>query len=219
MKKLMFLLFISTPLLNLQAQNTAGFKIGYNTATAVKPNSYGDISRINGIQLGVFGKLDLYKRFFIRGNVAYNQKGNQFSDMYYIMDGGRSTTIRLNYLEASVDLGYSIKLPGKHQILAGVGPYLAYGLSGSEKGTMGTIAGPFPVNRDVSFTNSSYYDGTRLPVKPMDAGLNVNVGYQYKKYGLLLNYSIGLVNRANPSGTMGESRNRVFSFMATYSLR
>ncbi len=201
------------------AQNGFGIRVAYNKSTATKPVDYADIKAIDRFQVGVFGKLDLLKHFFVRGNLIYNQKGNYYYDMYFTPDAGKATHTRLNYLEASADLGYAIKLTGKHKILVAAGPYLAYGLNGTEKGKMGTIAGLFPIDRKVEFTNSDYYDGKKLTVKPIDAGLNLNVGYQYRKYGLFFNYGLGLTNRQNEGNTSNTSYNRVASVGVSYSIR
>ena len=219
MKRIFFILpalFFYTEII---AQNSFGLKLAYNSATATKPVKYADTKSIDRFQLGIFGKLDVYKHFFLRGIITYNQKGNFYSDMYYIADGGKSVTVKLNYLEASVDLGYSIKLIGKHKILVGAGPYLAYGLNGTEKGIGESLMGPIAIDRKVKFTNSDYYDGTKMTVQPIDAGLNLNVGYQYRKYGIFFNYGFGLTNRQNEGTSMNKSYNRVASVGVSYNIK
>jgi hypothetical protein len=202
----------------MHAQSTFGLKVAYNRTTATSPVNYADTKGIDRIQLGIFGKLNLYKHFFVRGNITYNQKGNYYSDLYYMADAGKSVSIKLNYLEASADLGYTLKLIGKHKILAGVGPYLAYGLNGTEKGKMETIAGMRDFNRKVKFTNSDFNDGTKLQIKPIDFGLNFNIAYQYRKYGLFFNYGLGLTNRENMAYSYN-SYNRVASVGFSYSFK
>jgi len=134
------------------------------------------------------------------------------------VDAGKKVDVKLNYIEASVDLGYSIKLIGKHKILLGAGPFLAYGLNGTEKGTGETLMGPIVIDRKVDFTNSDHYNGTKLNIKPIDFGLNFNVGYQFRKYGIFANYGLGLTNREK-FGNNYKSYNRVTSFGVSYSFK
>jgi hypothetical protein len=106
----------------------------------------------------------------------------------------------------------------KQRIHLGAGPYLAYGLNGTEKETGETLIGPVVVDRKVKFTNSDYNDGAKLQIKPIDFGLNFNIGYQFRKYGLFFNYGLGLTNREN-LGDSYKSYNRVASVGVSYSFR
>lgn len=212
-------LFCSILLSDTNAQNTLGVRAAYNKTTAVKHAGYADYKPIDRLQVGVFGKFDLYKRFFVRANVMYNQKGSDYSDIHYFADAGRVTRIKLNYLEVAADLGYSIKLIGRHKILVSAGPYLAYGLNGTEKGYGESLMGSIVYNRKVDFTHTDYYDGKSLTVEPVDAGLNINVGYQYRKYGLFFNYGLGLSNTHNEGTDLNKSYNRVASVGVSYSIR
>lgn len=218
MKKMIFLLMGCILFTKIFSQNTFGVRIAYNNTTATKPADNYDIASLNRFQAGVFGKFSVYKNFFVKGNLIYNQKGNFYDDNNRIVDAGKTVDVKLNYLEASVDLGYSIKLVGKHRILIGAGPYLAYGLNGTEKGMGETLMGPIVIDRKVEFTNSDYNDGTKLRIKPTDFGFNFNVGYQFRKYGLFFNYGLGLANREN-LGDGYKSYNRVASVGVSYSLK
>lgn len=220
MKKIFFLLSGFIFLAETQAQNTFGVRIAYNNTTTSKPGSFAYITDINRFQAGVFGKLSVYKKFFVKGTLLYNQKGNIYDDDNYIADAGKRVTIKLNYIETSVDIGYAVKLIGKHQIILGTGPYLAYGLNGTEKGYGESLMGYYTINRKVDFTNADYTDGKKLLIKPIDFGLNFNVGYQFRKFGIFFNYGLGLTNRQTPEYTdTYKTYNRIVSAGASYSFK
>lgn len=220
MKNIIPLLLAFIFFTEIQAQNTFGINVAYNKTSTNKPGDFADIAGINRFQLGVFGKLSVYKNFFVKGSLLYNQKGNIYDDDNYIADAGKRVSIKLNYMEAAVDLGYSIRLIGKHRVLVGAGPYLAYGLNGTEKGIGETIMGPLVIDRKVEFTNADYSDGKKLLVKPIDVGLNFNIGYQYRKYGAFFNYGLGLTNRQNAELSYTyKTYNRVASVGVSYSFK
>jgi hypothetical protein len=214
-KKIFFIplfLFFCTA---INAQNSFGVRVAYNNTTVSNPSGNARIRDLNRFQAGAFGQLTIYKEFFLKGNLIYNQKGNFYDDTHVIADAGKSVTMKLNYIETSIDIGYTIKLIEKQRIQMALGPYLAFGLNGTEKGYGETIAGPFNINRKVVFNNTKDYNGTNLQMKPLEAGLNFNVGYQYLKYGAFINYGLGLTNRDK----WGEFFNRVASVGVSYSFK
>lgn len=215
MKKLFFVLAGCISCTQIQAQITSGLRVAYNHANAANPAENIRLASLNRFQFGVFGKFSMYKNFFLKGSLIYNQKGNFYDDNNMIADAGKRVTVKLDYIEASVDIGYAVRLTGKHHIHLAAGPYLAYGINGTEKGNGETLMGPIVINRKVAFTNSKYYDGTKLQIKPIDAGLNFNVGYQFRKYGLFFNYGLGLTNR----DIWSKSFNRVASVGVSYNFK
>jgi hypothetical protein len=215
MKKIVF---ISTFLFfcsEVEAQNSYGVRVAYNTTNATKASEYIITANLNRFQFGVYGKLTMCKKFFLKGNLIYNQKGNIYNDFASYADAGKKVTIKLNYIETSVDLGYTFNLTKKQTIQLAAGPYLAYGLNGTEKGYGETIAGPVKIDNKVVFNNTKDYNGTNLQIKPIDAGLNFNVAYQYRKYGVFISYGLGLTNREK----WGKSFNRVASIGVSYSFK
>lgn len=218
MKKIFFLLAGFIFFSQIHAQSTLGVRVAYNNTTATKPVEYAHVKNIERFQVGIFGRLSVYKNIFLKGSLLYNQKGNIYDDDAYIADAGKRVTVKLNYLEASVDMGYAFKLIGKHKILVGVGPYLGYGISGTEKGSGESLLGQIIIDKKAEFTNSDYTDGTTLRIKPLDFGFNFNVGYQFRKYGVFFNYGLGLANREN-LGDGYKSYNRVASVGVSYSFK
>lgn len=201
---------------NTRAQNSFGVKLAYNNTTVTKPSgNSAKISDLNRFQAGIYGQRNIFRKFFLKGSLIYNQKGNFYDDTHVIADGGKSVTIKLNYVETSMDIGYIVKLKGKQSVHAALGPYLAFGVNGTEKGYAETIAGPFNINNKIVFNNTKDYNGTNLQMKPIEAGLNFNVGYQYSKYGVFINYGLGLTN----SDKWNKFFNRVASVGINYSFR
>ena len=175
-----------------KAQNSFGVRLAYNNTTVNKLSGNIKISDLNRFQAGIYGQRNFFKQFFLKGSLIYNQKGNFYDDTHVIADGGKSVTLKLNYIESSIDIGYIIKLKGKQSIRTAMGPYLAFGLNGTEKGYGETIAGPYNIDNKVVFNNTKDYNGKNMQMKPMEVGLNFNVAYQYRKYGVFINYGLGL---------------------------
>jgi hypothetical protein len=192
--------------------STFGIRMAYNNTTVTKISASSKISNLNRLQIGVFAKCYLLKNWFLKGNLIYNQKGNFYTDFAYLADAGKQVTIKLNYIEASLDFGYTIKIKQKQNIYTAIGTYLAYGLNGTEKGFGESLLGPIKIDKKVVFTNSKHNNGTYLQINPVDFGLNFNIDYQYGRYGLYINYGLGLTKLEDEF----HSKNRVVSVGVSY---
>jgi hypothetical protein len=200
---------------DISAQNSFGIRVAYNNTTATKASENIKTNSLNRFQVGVFGKRYVLNNWFVKANFIYNQKGNFYDDNPAIADAGKTVTIKLNYIETSIDLGYTVKITGRQRVDVAAGPYFAYGINGTEKGYGETLLGPIVIDRKVDFTNSQTKEGTDLRIKPVDVGLNFNIAYQYRKYGMVVNYGLGLTNRE----VWGKSFNRVTSIGISYSFK
>jgi len=199
----------------IHEQNSVGIRVAYNNARATNTSEYVMISSLNRFQIGAFLAFYLSKNWFLKTDLLYNQKGNFYDDDYAIADGGKKVSIRLNYIEASVEAGYAVTIRDVHRIEISAGPWLAYGINGTEKGFTETLYGYMAVDKKIDFVNSRSQDGTNLKIKPIDFGLNFNVAYEYRKYGMFINYGLGLTNREN----WGEAFNRVASIGVSYRFK
>jgi len=199
----------------IHEQNSFGIRMAYNNTRATNISEIAKVSSLNRFQIGVFHTFYLPKNWFLKTDLIYNQKGNFYNDDDPIADGGKKVSIRLNYIEASIEAGYGIKIRGVHSIRIGFGPYLAYGINGTEKGSAETLYGRIGIDKKIEIVNTQTKEGTNLKIKPVDAGLNFIIAYQYQKYGMFVNYGLGLVNREN----WGEALNRVASVGVSYSFR
>jgi hypothetical protein len=216
MKRISLILFIFANVnISLFAQKSYGIKIAVNNTNATNQTSLSKHKSLSRLQFGVYGTYSIKSNWFFSGEVIYNQKGNIYDDTYSIADAGKIVNIKLNYLEACVAAGYSFKLKNNQKIKLAIGPYLGYGINGTEKGFAQSIAGPIKVDKKIDFVNSQSKEGTNLKIKPVDVGLNFNLGYMYKKYGVFMSYGLGLANREN----FGKALNRVFSIGLNYNLK
>lgn len=195
------------------AQNSFGVTAAYNNTNATEYSDYFKNSSLNRVQLGFYGKRYFLKNWFIKGNIIYNQKGNFYDDTYGIADAGKSVSIRLNYVETALNAGYTIIIKEQQHIHLGVGPYMGYGINGTEKGYAVSIFGAVKINKKIDFVNSQTKEGSNQKIKPLDFGINFNLEYQYKRYGVFINYGLGLANREN----FGKSFNKVTSVGLSYS--
>jgi hypothetical protein len=194
--------------------NSLGIRVAYNNTRATKAYDYVKIASLNRFQIGIFRVQYLSRNLVLKTSLVYNQKGNFHNDDDAIADGGKKVDIKLNYLEASVEGGYVARIRGNHSIQVAIGPYLAYGVSGTEKGFAETLIGRNKVDQKIEFVNTQSA-GTITKMKPIDAGLNFSIAYGYKKYAVFMNYELGLTNREN----WGEAFNRVASVGVSYSFR
>lgn len=194
-------------------QNSFGGRIGYNNTNATETSQLVTTSSLNRFQAGIFAKLYVHNNWYLKGNFIYNQKGNFHNETNHIADDGKKVTIRLNYLEVSIDAGYTIKVNAKQSIHIGSGPYLAYGINGTEKGNKTSLSWPLQIDKKIDFVNRGTQGGTNMEIKQIDVGVNFNIQYQYKNYGLFINYGLGLVNRE----TYGRSFNRVATVGLSYN--
>lgn len=197
------------------AQNSWGVRVAANSTNIGGEPEYVVTRSLLRFQAGAFAKRYLHKNWYAKVNLLYNQKGNFHDDTHYIADGGKKVDIKLNYAEVSIDAGYSFRIKNNWNVHAALGPYLAYGINGSETGESGSIYGPgiLKIDRRVDFISGYPKGGNDLELKQWDAGANFNVELQFKDYGLFVNYGMGLANREN----FGKSFNRVLSVGLSYS--
>jgi Outer membrane protein beta-barrel domain len=192
-----------------------GILLGYNNTTVTKTSENDKIKNLNRFQAGIYINGFISKIWFLKGSIVYNQKGNFYDNTYGIADGGKVVTIKLNYVEASLDVGYRINVTATQSINFAAGPYIAVGINGTERGYGESIFGPIKIDKKAVFTNSKFNNGTNLQIKPINFGLNFNIAYQYGKYGLYINYGFGLMKLEDGVN----SKNRVASVGVSYSFK
>jgi uncharacterized protein YdeI (BOF family) len=212
MKTLLMIVLLSAFSTTIIAQNSFGVRIAYNNTNATA-SQYSKTAGLSRFQSGIFAKCYVHHNWYVKGNILYNQKGNFYDDIYMFADAGKKVNIELNYAEVSIDAGYSIKVKAQQNIHIGVGPYLAYGINGTEKGWGESLMGPIKIDRKIDFVKGEPKYGTNTQIKQADAGLNFNIEYQYKNYGLFINYGLGLTDREG----FYDSFNRVASVGLSYS--
>ena len=165
-----------------------GLKGGINTSTIGGFKAMWDrMNEIGGGMLDEIGEnySTSYKLGFHAGVVAQCSFGNFFvqPELLFSQIGitekldGKTENSSLNYLQIPVYAGYKASVGLGLNLLAGAGPYLAYGISGTDE--------PFQKNE---------------MFKRFDAGLSFIGGIQFHKIQITLGYDLGLIDMMDASG-------------------
>ncbi|MVM32765.1 outer membrane beta-barrel protein [Spirosoma sp. HMF4905] len=178
-----------------------------------KQPSYGSLLASNrpGLQPGLYRPYsparpkadDIKTHLAIMSGLELIGKGARESD------AGGTTNTRLLYLELPVYAIYHHDLTNKGRIFGGLGPYFAYGLSGSFKSSFS----------GQSFSTPAF--GGNGGYKRFDAGLALTAGYQFpSSLRIRLAYDLGLANiESGPSGPdYDKTHNRALSVNVGYAL-
>lgn len=169
-----------------QAQNktTFGVRAGVNFQNLNGEDASGDKynNKIKtGFNVGVNAEIPLADEFFIQPGVLFSTKGAK-------MEGSGDVKVNIGYIEVPVNFLYKADL-GQGKLLMGVGPYVAFGVTGKVKGDGEDV--------DINFTNdvklTDLDEG--YPMKRIDAGGNLLFGYEFSnKFSVQLNAQLGLLN-------------------------
>jgi hypothetical protein len=162
-----------------------GFSAGATLAQAkTEVDNQKDKSDLHlGFTLGVVTDISLGKQFSFQPALNFVQKGGKENQT--INGVNYKSTITLNDLELPLNLIYRSKGEKGH-FIAGIGPSLAYALSGKVKISSGG---------QTESAKLKIGNGTEDDLKPFELAGNVLAGYESNK-GLFvtLNYNIGLSN-------------------------
>jgi hypothetical protein len=155
--------------ISVNAQIHLGVKGGLNLS---KISGLEDVAHLNystssatGFHLGLMCQLSLPVNFFLQPELLFSMQGAKEEV------AGKKETKRLNFLQLPVYAGYKIGV-GPVGIILGAGPYLAYGITGSD--------------------NAYGKDGI---FKRLDAGLSAIAGVQITKFQVTVGYDLGLVDQ------------------------
>ncbi|HLP37268.1 porin family protein [Lacibacter sp.] len=187
-----------------QAQSTRfGFTAGATLATqkikveSVSIKSDGKI----GFTAGVFADIALSEKFAFQPGLNFTQKGGKFDGGEFAED---DVTMTLNYLELPLNVLY--KAPaGNGKFFFGLGPSIAFGLSGKAKSG--------GESEDINFGSDENEDA----YKPLDFGGNIVAGYELSS-GLL--FSVNFNTTLNNINTTSDAtvRNTYFGLRIGYLL-
>ena len=135
MKKIVLLALLNLGMLSASAQTNFGILAGFNNST----QRYAD--RVPKLEkkfyllwhAGVAADIPIAGRFYLQPQLLVSAKGGNSEvrdldrNVYFTSD--LTSKVRLLYLELPVNVLYKLPLgPGK--LIAGAGPYIAYGLGG-----------------------------------------------------------------------------------------
>jgi hypothetical protein len=186
--------------------------------------------QINGYQAGVFAEFDLgYSGLAIQPALMYAENGTNFGQTQGFIDnttysiGYSSTYLRVYSLRLPVNLLYKFAISDKWKVFAGIGPYLAYNLGGTEKGyyqvvyTSDNQSGAFPINNTIKHSsNPSYAAGGISNVTAFDFGADVLFGVSYKRFDFSASYNRGFTQTYHTTYT--DLGNEFWNFTVGYTL-
>ncbi len=181
----------------LQAQIGFGLLGGVNLQNINGKDNNGDKLKnglLTGFHAGVDVNIPVAPDFYFQPGILFSVKGAKNN---FFSPGAKAsdlvTTTKISYIEVPLNLLYRPQL-GEGYILLGFGPYVAFGIGGTENSEFGSLS----YNRDVKFKNTvtnlvdlisnAYY-------RPFDAGANIFFGYELSLGVFLqLNAQLGLLN-------------------------
>jgi opacity protein-like surface antigen len=130
---------------------------------------------LTGFQIGAYADIAFSENWSLVPELLYIQKGGKNEVL------GNTLKFELSYLEVPVNVAYKLDLGGGSKLLFFGGAYLAYELDAKAK------------EGGVSVDYDEY-------TEDFDYGLNLGVGYQYKRLSVKLQYSMGLADISKYDG-------------------
>jgi hypothetical protein len=175
------------------AQLRLGVNVGYNNPTFVNNEIYlTTVSHIKSLQAGLVGEIQLQHHLFLNMGLSIITNGGNI-DMNYI-DAGSNQTIRATYIQLPINIGIKFPVYKSLKILVDGGIYAANGIYGTQKGWYSSIAGPFPINNTIRFTNDNNRVAGKLNMHPFDFGYQFSTGVEWKNLQLRFQFTHGLKN-------------------------
>lgn len=185
----------------LDAQVDFGIVAGPNFQNMVGKDSNGDKitnGLIAGFHAGVTAAMPVATDFYFQSGLLFSQKGSR-NNMGLITTKAANdnypTTTRISYLELPLHLLFRPAFGDGH-ILVGFGPYVAFGLGGTQTVDYESIPA---LEQKIKFknqiTSEDYWDLDHAYLRRFDAGADIFAGYELAM-GLWfrLNAQLGLLN-------------------------
>lgn len=134
-----------------------------------------------GFHVGVEADIPIAPEFYIRPGALYSLKGAK-------LDDNADTKINIGYIEVPVSFVYKPAL-GTGRLILGVGPYVAFGVSGN-------IKNDDDLDEEIEFENEIELSQVGDAVlKGFDAGGNIFFGYEFSQHFFAqINAQLGMVN-------------------------
>jgi hypothetical protein len=149
----------------------------------------------NGWQAGVFAEYDLgYSGLVVQPALMYATTGahmgqtRDFSTYNNLVVGFSDTHLHINTLRLPINLLYTYRFNSTWKVFGGLGPYIAKNLSGTEEGNVFGYAAndystaSYHIKNDIKLSgaSSTAYAGNSN-VASLDAGMDITLGFQWKK--------------------------------------
>jgi hypothetical protein len=151
------------------AQINYGVKGGLNVSTVTGYPKVMETKHKPGFNVGLVGQVNLPFNLFVQPELLFSQEGVKRKEIVKGKDKKDFSSYQLNYLELPVYIGYKFDAGLGLHLIAGAGPYFAFGLSG---------------------TNEPFKD----MMKRFDAGFSVMGGIQFEKIQLIMGYDMGFLD-------------------------
>jgi hypothetical protein len=148
---------------------------------------------LTGFNIGFNAEIPVGVDFYFQPGLLYTIKGAKSEDV--ILGQPFNTTLKISYLEVPLNFLYKPLLGTGHLIL-GFGPYVAFGIGGKAtyEGSGSSLTEKIKFQKTVM---SSDPDDV-VYIRPMDAGANLLVGYEFgNRISFQLNTQLGLT-KINP---------------------
>lgn len=184
---------ILTLVAGVSAQVNVGIKGGVNLS-----NYYGDeLTDKNakvGFHVGVMGEYETSYNVALQTGLFFTTKGLKTENPEWEAE----YTENLMYLQLPVHFAYKVDVTPGTRVVFHAGPYIAYGVGGSRKASVGSITGEWDVDNIFGDGETQY--------KPFDAGLGLGVGAEFGQILFDLGWDMGLVNFSR--ATDGDLKNQ-----------
>ena len=210
------------------AQIGANLGLGHSTYDYVDP-VYGGLDIANdpkvGFMIGVLGEVGFGKLAF-RPELNFIQKGSKagYGSVLTGTSGAYSSKLTLNYVEVPLNVVYNINLSKAGKVFFGLGPAVAFGLSGKQKDNSAVnskVDVKFDGKKSDDITSASDVD---RHYKRVEVGLNVLAGFQLSMGAFVkLGYTHGFIDiDPDKDNALPEDRssykNRGFSICIGYMI-
>jgi hypothetical protein len=174
-------------------RTTFGVRAGINFQTINGKNANGNKLKydlIPGFNAGVNVEIPIAPDFYVQPGLLFTTRGSKYDRT--ISNQTFTQTVHLSYLEIPVNLVYK-PLLGTGHLIAGIGPYVDFGVGGNVKyegaGAM--------TDQDVKFKNeiTASDNDNYAYYRRVGAGANVLFGYEFaNKLSFQLNAQLGLTD-------------------------
>ena len=209
---------LSCVLTQTNAQVSFGLTAGGNLQNITGTDAKGDkLSNklVPRFALGVNLGFMIAPEYSIQPGITFATKGANSAD--------GNTKTNLSYIEVPINFIYKPVFMGGN-LLLGFGPYVAYGVGGKVKTTIGGVTVDRKVSYKKTITVENLLSPTNVYYAPLDAGVNFLAGYELSNgISFQINAQLGLV-KTNPTVTGATSdktslKNTGFGVSLGYKLK
>jgi hypothetical protein len=221
---------------HLFAQFRLGIQGSFSTLNCWQSDQIGGLPtgaqtrQMNGFQAGVFAEYDLgYSGIAIQPALMYAENGTNFGNTIGFVDnanysiGYSSTYLRMYSIRLPVNVMYKYAITDKWKVFAGIGPYLAKNIGGTEKGYFQVVysannqPGAFPINNTLKISGDpSYAPGGVSNVTAFDFGADILMGFSYKRIEFSASFNRGFTQVYHTTYT--DLGNQFWNFTVGYTL-